>query len=89
MACCSALNSFFVNEKGYNFGDVDDTLIYVFAKNYQKHTLSFLGRVFCFIFRLISKSCLSNALDLKLIHDQDSLMRLGDDDYIIKDKEDE
>ena len=89
VACCSALNTFFVNDQGYLFGDVDDTLIYVFAKNHQKYTLSFLGRVFCFIFKLISKSCLSNALDLKLMQDQDSLMRLGEDDYIIKYKEDE
>lgn len=58
------------------FGDEDDTLSYVFAKNYYHGSLSSFGRVWAWVLNAVDKNHLLKAVDAKEKRDIEALCRL-------------
>jgi|TARA_R100000084_G_scaffold38927_1_gene15669 hypothetical protein len=83
VSCITGLNLCFLNKNSYKFGNPDDTVLYVLAKNSNLSALSLFGRIITFFIRVISKSSLESALNDKLMHDQDCLLRLNEDNYTL------
>lgn len=58
------------------FGNEDDTVSYVLARNYYKYKLTFAGRALGYILELIDKDHLTKSIESKIKSDREAAKRL-------------
>lgn len=71
----------FIRRGGHLFGNEDDTISYVLARNHYKGKLNFFGKFVRLILELIDPGHLRESIQKKVISDQDAVLRIQNDEY--------
>lgn len=71
----------FIRRGGHLFGNEDDTISYVLARNHYKGKLNFFGKFVRLILELIDPGHLRKSIQKKVISDQDAVLRIQNDEY--------
>lgn len=77
----SMLQIMLIKRGGFLFGDEDDTISYVLARNYYKGKLNIFGKLLSLLLNLIDKDHLKDAIVDKIQRDQEALIRIQQDEY--------
>lgn len=71
----------FTKKGGHHFGDPDDTISYVLARNFYKRKLNIFGKLLYWILNKIESGHGNKSIQSKIESDQDGVMRLEKYDY--------
>lgn len=71
----------FTRRGGHLFGEEDDTISYVLARNHYKRKLNFFGKFVKLILELIDPGHLKDSIHKKIESDQEAVLRIQKDEY--------
>lgn len=80
-SCAKMLDLCLIKKDGIKFGEIDDTISYVIARNKYKGTLTIVGRFFGWLLNKLDKEHLEKSINEKIESDQEALLRVQENKY--------
>ena len=80
-SCARLFNRVFINKRGYQFGNIDQTVSFVLGVNLIRGNLTKLGKFIVWVLNIIEKDHCLKAFWVQYDHDCEALLRLDQNFY--------